>query len=185
MASKVNFNWLIVGLSVSTIVLAFLVGFSSSPLTGVAITGALTLLAAIFGFTKSAGVISRLTNEVKNRYLNILGKLFCFLSLLFLAGIFLGIKVRDESTKVSPVLIWDDNDNPANSYEAIDWILVSEYLKRKGLTVMQIKSIYQMRDSHYYNREYPYIRLFEWDEKLIDKYSNQLFLEPWVAPSFR
>lgn len=140
---KQNFIWLLIGIMCFSIVLGLFMGASNSPVAGVVIS-------SIFGIAVAAiGIWAKNPDGEKQVQMNVnfsyVGKCLVIFSIFILIGVHLGIKYRTGRAASQKSFIWNNSVLPGSTYEALDWITVSELLNEKGFTQTQIEALYKLR----------------------------------------
>lgn len=134
-------KWLILlGILMFAIILGLMTGASNSPIAG-------GVISSIFGIAiTSLGLFTNKSLEFKVK-LNLIGGGLIILSIGLLIGLYFGIQYRynDPISKSNKKFIWDNQQAPSSTYEAIDWVLTNDLLISRGFTRQQIQEIYTMR----------------------------------------
>lgn len=148
-------SYFIAGISIFAIMLGLLIGASSTPIAGVFITGifgSLLGVASLFykGVNNEKESDSNSTS-LKRNYQKIIstgkatGLALAFFSIAIVIGIYLGSMYRRSIYNVNAEIIWTKDTKPKSTYEALDWITVTQILQQRGYSISQIKEIYKIR----------------------------------------
>lgn len=156
--------WFHTGICGLALLLGFLVGASSSPVAGVAITASFGLLAGMFAFFQKAALekalkaranlsdqLQHLAPRIKAG-LNALGRTLFIFAVAFAIGIGLGVYARlgqPFATRAAPRdFPWQGLQEPASGQAAVDWIIVQERLVAMGYSTEQVRDLYRNELSH-------------------------------------
>jgi hypothetical protein len=146
------------GVASLALLLGTLVGASSSPVAGVAVTAGFGVVIAVLGYMRSsvgAKVESQEASEstqgaqtraLSNESLNLIGRLLILFSFLFASGVALGIWARTSwSIRQEPAKFpWEAASAPTSAQRAIDWILVHRNLRQLGFNDAQVSELYRL-----------------------------------------
>jgi hypothetical protein len=139
---KATLTWLYIGLISFSIVMGLMIGSSNSPVTGV-------LISSIFciGVAAAGMILSRDKKGEQHAAFSAsqVGKSLTLFSASILLGAYLGTIYRTTEKPNGKHFIWEGNQIPSSTYEALDWIMVEEILSRRGYDEQQIRSIYAIR----------------------------------------
>jgi len=148
---------LIAGIAALSAVMGLFIGASNSPITGLMITGLFGIIASLFGLGAS-----KKKDEVSSASpvppLQTIGQLMIVFSIFVLLGAFAGERYRLHEKTTDKFLVWTGKPAPTSTYEALDWIAVTETLTAKGYAPSQVDSLYTIRlrelsDTANYNAE--------------------------------
>ena len=148
----------VLGVASLALLLGFLVGASSSPVAGVAVTAGFAMVAAALAYMQSSTVGDpssqgggKPTKAAEARALSVatlnsVGRVLMLFSVAFAAGIALGIWARTShgAAHESVNFPWKAASAPTSARQAIDWILVYRHLRQLGYTDPQIAEIYRL-----------------------------------------
>lgn len=143
MTTKISI-WFFAGVIVFSMGLGLIIGASNSPVVGVAITGLFGLMVSLYS------LVPKKENSSKAAFFNDLafvGKSLILFSIGMLAGVFAGCQYRlfTAEQKNEKLFIWNGSKAPTSTYEALDWIAVTEILLSKGYSEKQISDLYKLR----------------------------------------
>jgi hypothetical protein len=143
--NKNSLPWLYIGIITFALVLGLLVGASNSPLVGVVISSIFGVGVAVLGLFSKKG-----DDGIKSNTFGLdmaaVGKFLTTFSIFLLIGAFLGILYRDaDPESKGNDFVWNKDQPPSSTYEALDWISVTELLQKKGFTMQQIHTLYTIR----------------------------------------
>jgi hypothetical protein len=122
-----------------SLVLGFLIGSSHSPVVGVTITALMSLISAAIGY-----VIGK-QKLISKSNLPYIGVVLLVSAIGILVGVFAGGEYRYVQESEAKTLPWTSLDKPDKSKTALDWIVVSEILSKRGYTSQQIRAIYLIK----------------------------------------
>jgi hypothetical protein len=171
------------GISSFALILGFLVGASSSPAAGVAVTAGFGIVAAALAYMQSSTVgtsnkapSGKMTKGSQARALSIatlnsVGRLLIVFSLAFAVGIAVGVRARTaQNSARAPVSFpWVATTPPTSSRQAVDWLIVQQHLIKIGYSNAQIAEIYRLELAS--NKGEPTIRVGE--TSISSLFSNQ------------
>jgi hypothetical protein len=148
----------IVGIASIALLMGFMVGASSSPVAGVALTAGFGIVAASLTYLQSRSIgytvgppAHESTKHEKARAISVdnlngLGRVLLIFSAVFSIGLGAGIWARSTVSTVAPITSfpWQQATAPSSARAAIDWLLVQRNLRTMGYSDAQIESIYQI-----------------------------------------
>ena len=146
------------GIAFMALLMGFLIGASSSPVAGVAITAGFGVVAAALTYMQSSeiGNPGELVNEKSSKVskaralsiatLNSVGRALILFSISFAIGISAGIWSRTlwNGAHEPARFPWHGAAAPTSARQAIDWIIVYQNLRRMGYTDAQIAELYSL-----------------------------------------
>lgn len=174
------------GIFLFSMVLGHLIGLSSSPVLGTAITVILGIVVAFLGvYERSKGE----QPQVRPNLLKNIGWILTVCGIGIFLGLYSGSWIKLNSTLIFHLekeVPWQKGQEPSELAEAIDWMVVAHKLKELGYTTNQVREHYNIRKSEfnstYYDRSEPFHRIIS-DEPIEkenlgpvahESYSNRL-----------
>ena len=147
-----------IGIISVAVLMGFMVGASSSPVSGIAITAIFGLMAGTFAYAQQSRIGDPDTPSSKTDKsgraramavdtLNALGRVLVCFTLAFTVGLAVGIWAKANSrTPTAPgVLPWSSAASaPASARDALDWIIVQKNLKAMGYDDTQVQFLYKL-----------------------------------------
>lgn len=128
------------GFGLFALVLGFVIGASNSPVVGAFLAIAVGLISSIFGVLKFEAELKDVNK------LNVAGSLISVFSVLLIVGVLVGENHRIPFNNDSPKqLPWKDMPQPTSTYEALDWIVLSDKLLALGYSQSDIETLYSIR----------------------------------------
>ena len=140
------------------LLMGFMVGASSSPVAGTAITASFGIVAAAFAYAQQSAIgdpdgigsakpdKSAKARQISIDTLNSLGKVLFAFSATFAIGMAAGIWARAGASvsAASTSFPWGNAAPPQSPRAAIDWLLVQRNLRNMGYTEDQIGTLYKL-----------------------------------------
>lgn len=170
---KVNLA-ILIGVILFSLMMGIVLGLSSSPVAGVFVSAAGGVIVLVIGYFKLGEKESPVVPDVKlysaGNHPNgtAFGILLSCFSVFVLAGILIGSGYRKNKTLIKPIIVWTKENAPKSTYEALDWVYITQLLQHRGYSNSQIHEIYNIRllertnpefKDDEYDNEMPYFRL--------------------------